>query len=298
VRALVLLNAAAGLRPGTVRAEAATVRELFEAHGVEACVREVPAPALDEVAREAARSQAGVVVVGGGDGTVSAGAAALVDSAKTLGILPLGTLNHFARDLGIPSDLKGAVRTIAAGLVRRVDVGVANGRVFVNNSSIGIYPHAVAFRERSRTERGSRKWVAMGRAAIATLRRFPLARLTLRTDDGAVQVTTPVVFIGNNRYEVRPLSLGRRDALDRGELWVYFARRTSRLGVLRLGLRALAGRLDQRDVQGFGLTEFVVEERRRSLRVAFDGEVFHMTSPIRYRIRPRALGVFVPREAS
>jgi diacylglycerol kinase family enzyme len=141
------------------------------------------------------------------------------------------------------------------------------------------------------------KWVAMGRAALATLREFPVVRLTLRLEEGGVNVTTPMVFIGNNRYETKLFALGKRSALDEGELWVYLARDAGRFRFVRLALRALIGRLDDsRDFQGMGLKEMRVEDRRRSVRVAFDGEVCYLAPPLLYRIRPRALRVIVPRE--
>jgi len=298
MKASVLLNAAAGLRPGQVQAEAARVRELFSRLDVEAAVRRVPGPELLAAAREAAASDADVVVMGGGDGTMGAGAGGLAASGKPMGILPLGTLNHFARDLGIPGTLEDAVRVVAEGNVREVDLGEANERVFVNNSSIGLYPAAVSLRDAWMEAHSMHKWVAMGRAALATLREFPVVRVTLRVPEGGVNLTTPMVFIGNNRYETKLFALGKRPALDAGELWVYLARDAGRFRFLRLALRALVGRLDDsRDFQGLGLTEVRVEDRRRLVRVAFDGEVCYVAPPLRYRIRPRALRVIVPRES-
>jgi diacylglycerol kinase family enzyme len=299
MKASVVLNAAAGLRPGQVQAEAARIRELFARRGVPASVTSVHADQLVEAARAAAASDADVVVLGGGDGTVSAGANALAGTGRLMGVLPLGTLNHFARDLGVPTDLEEAVRTVAQGVPREVDVGEANGRVFVNNSSIGLYPLLVSLRDAWMEQKGMHKWLAMGRAALGTLRRFPVVRIALRMSEGGLLVTTPMVFIGNNRYDTRLFALGRRPAVDRGELWVYFARRAGRLAFLRLVARALVGRLDEaRDFEGVGLPELVVEDRRRLVHVAFDGEVCHVAPPVRYRIRPRALRVVVPAESA
>ena len=297
MKASVLLNAAAGLRPRQVQAEVVRVRELFAALEVEANVRLVAGPGLLAAAREAAASHTDVVVMAGGDGTMSAGAGGLAGTGKPMGVLPLGTLNHFARDLGIPTLLEEAVRNVAEGIVREVDVGEANDRVFVNNSSLGLYPAAVALRDAWMTRQGMQKWAAMGRAALDTLRRFPVVRLTLRLPEGSLNVTTPMVFIGNNRYETKLFSLGKRPALDEGDLWVYLARDAGRFRFLRLALRALIGRLDDsRDFQGLCVKEMLVEDRRRMLRVAFDGELSHVAPPLRYQIRPRALRVIVPRE--
>ncbi|PYQ44779.1 MAG: sphingosine kinase [Acidobacteria bacterium] len=297
MKASVLLNAAAGLRPRQVQAEVVRVRELFAALEMEANVRLVPGPDLLAAAREAAASHTDVVVMAGGDGTMSAGAGGLAGTGKPMGVLPLGTLNHFARDLGIPTLLEEAVRNVAEGIVREVDVGEANDRVFVNNSSLGLYPAAVALRDAWMARQSMQKWAAMGRAALDTLRRFPVVRLTLRLPEGSLNVTTPMVFIGNNRYETKLFSLGKRPALDEGDLWVYLARDAGRFRFLRLALRALIGRLDDsRDFQGLCVKEMLVEDHRRVLRVAFDGEVCHVAPPLRYQIRARALRVIVPRD--
>ena len=117
-------------------------------------------------AARTASARASIVVAAGGDGTISSVAAAVIDSPAALGVLPLGTLNHFAKDLHIPLDLAGAIAVVAAGHVGHVDVGQVNERVFVNNSSIGIYPSIVEEREALR-RRGHRKWPAMALATFA-----------------------------------------------------------------------------------------------------------------------------------
>ena len=294
MRAEVIVNAAAGMRAREIDDECRRIREGLVSRGVEAVVRRVDGARLTEAARAAAAGGADAVVMAGGDGTMSAGAWALAGGECPMGIVPLGTLNHFARDLGIPEDLDDAVAVAASRVVRRVDVGEANGRVFVNNASMGLYPIAVAGRE-ARQEDGARKWPAMAKAAAAAFRRFPVLRVTLHVAAAAVPVTTPLVFIGNNRYEMKLLSLGTRETLDAAELWLYVARHRGRLGFLGLSLRAVVGRLDQaRDFVGYAAQELAIEDRRRVIPVAFDGELCEMESPLRCRVRPRALPVLVP----
>jgi len=295
MRAIVIVNAASGVRDRQVDEECARIVSGLGARGVHATVEQVPGPRLTEAARAAAAGGAQAVVMAGGDGTMSAGAAALAGGDCPMGVLPLGTLNHFARDLGIPPDLEDALAVVASGIVRRVDVGEANGRVFVNNASIGLYPHAVRAREAQEDEQGTGKWLATCRAAVATLRRFPVVRVTLHLPKGAVRVTTPLVFIGNNRYEMSLLALGKREALDGGELWLYVASHRGRIGFLSLALRAVIGRLDQaRDFLGMAVGEVMIEDRRRIIPMAFDGEVCEMKSPLRCRSRPASLPVIVP----
>lgn len=296
MRAAVLLNASAGLLAAS---EAPIiiqrVREAFQHSHLDAEILAVRQEDLAAAVQRAATSQADMVVLGGGDGTLSTGAAALLGGRKPLGILPLGSLNHFAKDLGIPQDLDEAVAAIARGWVTQVDVGEVNGRVFLNNSSIGLYPAAVAHREELRHRRHEGKWLAMLNACVDVLRRFPLLDLTLQVEDRAVPLTTPFVFVGNNRYGMSLFSPAKRTSLQRGELSLYVARNGGRAALLRLALRALLGRLEkERDFSSFGLQKIEIRSRRRSLRVALDGEVARMAPPIRYAIRPRALNVLAP----
>jgi len=300
----VLLNAAAGSVESKETAEkVARVLAAFQAAGADAVVCAVEPAGLPAAVERAARSDADVVVLGGGDGTLNLGATVLAADErqlKPLGILPLGTLNHFAKDLGIPMDLDEAVGVIVAGHERRVDLGEVNGLVFLNNSSIGIYPEVVVEREQIRHHGVVSKWAAMARAAWDQLRRFPMVTVTLRLPERTLRVTSALIFVGNNRYEMKLLRIGRRLHLDRGELFLYVARDRSRLGFVGLALRALFGRLDpEKDFVSVGLPwAEVATTWRRSLRVALDGEVKRLPTPLRYRVRPRALRVLAPPETA
>lgn len=250
-----------------------------------------------ELARRAARSQSEIVVAGGGDGTINAIAEAVVDAGKTLGVLPLGTLNHFARDLGISLDLEAAANTIIVGHTVPVDVGEVNGQIFLNNSSLGLYPRLV--REREKHQRlGFRKWTAFFWAAIHVLRRYPFLNVTLSADGKDFSHRTPLVFVGNNEYEMESLNLGTRSCLNAGKLSLYITRATGRLGLLRLAFRALFGGLrDDNDFIALCSKEIWINTKHRRLRVARDGEVTLMLPPLHYRIRPLALRVLVPEES-
>jgi YegS/Rv2252/BmrU family lipid kinase len=250
-----------------------------------------------ELARDAARGPYKVLVAAGGDGTVNSVASTLVDSDKILGVLPTGTLNHFARDLGIPFDLKAAAHTIVAGHTTEVDVAEVNKRIFLNNSSLGLYP--IIVRERQKRERlGLRKWPAFIWAAIQAFRRYPFLDVRLRVNGEFLDRTTPFVFIGNNEYAMDAFNIGLRPRLDRGVLSIYITDRTTRLGLITLALRALVGRLrDDKDFLAISSEHVEIETARKRLRVAFDGEIDVMEAPLRYRVRTRALRVIVPKEA-
>jgi diacylglycerol kinase family enzyme len=295
-RLAVVLNVSAGMLAARLTDRpVARVSDAFRLHGIEAGVEAVARSRLDDALRAASRSDADAIVIGGGDGTLNAGVGPLLGCGKPLGILPLGTRNHFARDLGIPQDLDGAVATVAAGHVREVDVGATNGGHFLNNCSIGLYPAAVRGREELRRRHGHGRWLAMLYACVAVFRRYPLLTVTLRVEDGAARLATPFVFVGNNAYEFHLFALGRRRRVDAGVLAAYLARDPGRLGLLRMAFRALLGRLEQdRDFRALHATELHIETGRRGLTVALDGELTSASPPLVCRVLPRALRVLAP----
>jgi len=253
-----------------------------------------------ELAREARRAvdeQCGVLVAGGGDGTIGCVASVVAGTQTTLGVLPLGTLNHFAKDLGIPLKLDDAVGVIAAGRVRIVDVGEVNGRIFINNSSIGLYPTIVVEREQQQ-QLGKRKWSAFARALFTVLGRYPLIRVSINADGIPKVRKTPLVFVGNNSYEIHGLKLGTRRRLDAGRLSVYLTRDVGRWTLFGFALRALVGRLrEHKDFEEVETSEVSIRTVQRRMRVAADGEVTYLDTPLEYRIRPHALKVLAPSAA-
>ncbi|GAB3442469.1 diacylglycerol kinase family lipid kinase [Massilia solisilvae] len=293
-KAAVIVNGSAG--SGHDQDTARTLREQFGAAGIEAGVTLADGgAAIIDAARKAARSDAELVVGGGGDGTINAVASVLVGTGRPFGVLPLGTLNHFAKDLGMPLALDQAVRALATGRPRQVDVGEVNGRIFLNNSSLGLYPDIVHDREKQQRRLGRGKWLAAAWASLAALRRYPFLSVRLVVEGQRLARRTPFVFIGNNQYTMQGFSIGARARLDQGVLSLYVAQRPGRLGLLRFALRALMGRLAQeRDFDVLLAAEMEVTTLRPRIRVATDGEVTIMDSPLRYRVRPGALTVIVP----
>ena len=278
--------------------------ELFAAADADAQVVLLPSGAhAPDAAREAHAAGACAIVAGGGDGTVNAVASVVAGTGTALGVLPLGTLNHFARDAGIPLDLEAAVATVVAGHIRAVDTGEVNGRTFVNNASIGIYPDIVVERERLR-QLGHRKWIAFMLASARILRRY--RRLVVRlaaprqgsgqAADASDRARTALLFVGNNEYHVDGLSLGARDRLDGGRLFAYLAPRVHTRELPKLLALALAGRARTRQqLESIAAEELdVATPGRRRLRVAVDGEVLVMRVPLHFRARPASLRVIVP----
>lgn len=293
---LVILNRAAGTSAKTDAIDA-QVREQFTAAGKQIEIKHPNGVrGLGEIAAAAAAGPEPIIVAGGGDGTISAVAAALAGTGKTLGVLPLGTLNHFAKDLGIPLDLAAAVETIVSGQTADVDLGEVNGRLFINNSSLGIYPRIVANREAQQERLARGKWAAFVWATLRALRRFPFLQLRITLEEKQLVRRTAFLFVGNNEYEMSGFSLGSRGCLNGGNLGLYLTHRTGRLGLFRLALRALFGRLEQAsDFDVFCVKEATIETPQPRLLVATDGEVNWMDTPLYYRARPAALRVLIPR---
>ena len=294
----IIISAGAGSVAGDDNKVSERLIQIFNENGIDADVSLAQSGAeLSELAQDAARGPYRVIVAGGGDGTVNTVAAIVVNSGKILGVLPLGTLNHFARDLKIPFDLEAAAQTIVAGHTTEVDVAEVNNRVFVNNSSLGLYP--IIVREREKRQRlGSGKWPAAVWATIQALRRYPFLDVRLRVDEERLDRTTPFVFIGNNEYAMEAFNIGLRNRLDRGVLSIYITHRTSRLKLISLALRAVFGRLrNDKDFLALRSNEVNIETRHKRLRVAFDGEIEVMQTPLHYRVRARALRVIVPKDA-
>ena len=229
--------------------------------------------------------------VGGGDGSISTAARCLAEGNVPLGVLPLGTLNHFAKDLDLPDDWKEAAAVLARGRVRTVDMGEVNGRPFINNCSLGAYPDAVLRRE-SIQRRGRGKWVAMTLATMTQFRRLRRIRFTLKLPDRVVPLRSPFVLVSNNQYTGHVLARRLRPRLDGGQLWLYTTRAKGRFGLLRLVWQSLVHRLD--DAEGlesyaFDAAEIATEYRR--LPVGTDGEVVDVHAPLSLRIRRGALKV-------
>lgn len=289
----VIINAGAGAE-GKDRLKDQLV-QLFDRGGIDARVSLARSGAeIGKLAKQAVKGNADTIVAGGGDGTISSVASIIIGSEKTLGVLPFGTLNHFAKDLGIPLDVEGAVETIIAGHAIEVDVGEANGEIFLNNSSLGLYPSIV--REREKQQRlGHGKWPAFVWAAFSVLRRYPFLDVRLNVEGKELTLKSPFIFIGNNEYQMERLSIGGRQRLNGGKLSLYVTHRTGRLGLVRLALRALFGGLRQeKDFLALQTDELWLGTRHRRVRVAFDGEVIVMEPPLHYRIHPRALRVLAP----
>jgi diacylglycerol kinase family enzyme len=293
----VVLNAASG--NGTAPKAAERLKEIFAQAGREARITLASGgKEINAAMRHAVEAGCEALVVGGGDGTINSGASAVVGRAIPLGILPLGTLNHFAKDLGIPLEVDEAAKVVLDGVVCKVDVGEVNGRIFLNNSSLGAYPAIVRLREKYQaTLRG--KWIAALWAGLTVLRRRPFMGVRIVAEGEAIVRRTPLVLVGNNEYRMSGIHAGSRESLARGRLALYVLNAEQRPGLLRLAWEVLLKGAERvKEVDLITVEEATVETRRHRLQVAADGEVFTLDAPLSYRIKPGALRVYVPEAAS
>jgi diacylglycerol kinase family enzyme len=296
-RVLVILNAAAsGFFRRPVRDICQVITSGFAAQGIASEIVLAFGGVLDRRAKEAAATgTVDAVVAGGGDGTAGAVAAGLAQTNLPFGMLPLGRFNHFARDLGIPANLEQAIGVIASGHVATIDAGEVNGHLFINNSSLGAYPFLLLDREKLWRRRGLLRPAAILLAGYKLLRQYPLRRFSVRSANQAEIWRTPCLFVANNRYDLEPFALGRRDHLSGGELWVYIARQQTRLSLFWFSLRFLMGISDPaKDLRVFHAPSLDIGLRSQKVTLAMDGELVQLSTPLHYRIRPASLRVYAP----
>jgi diacylglycerol kinase family enzyme len=297
MKALVLINSGAGslLRPGP-RDEARRIGDRLRRMGIDADVRTVDGREIGEAVRAAVASpEIDMIVAGGGDGTLNAVASELIDTDKVFAALPLGTLNHLAKELGVPPELDAAVDTIGRGVVREMNVGEVNGRPFLLFSAIGLYADVIKHRDAQRRALGRRKWPAMVVAAMRMLARFPLMWVRMTAGGESWWRLTPAVYVSISEYQKELFSVKHVACRERQGLDVFVAARTSRLGTVWLLMKAMLGLVQPlKDYEAMCVQELQIDLRRRHVRIGIDGEVVSMETPLRYRLRRGVLRVMVP----
>ena len=298
MKAVVLLNEGAGTLAGLDVGDAQRqIARRFANAGAQADVRFVEPRYLRPIAQEAARgSDFDVIFAGGGDGTINTIANVVADSPKTFGVLPLGTHNHFAKDLKIPLDLDQAIAALVNGQVIDLPVAEVNGHVFLNFSAIGLHPEVVMDREAQREEKGRGKWPAMAVAMTRKLINKPAVhKLTLSARGHTIARRTPSVIVCNNAHQMEVFGVANVSYSDRGVLNVYLARATKWYGVLWLIIRAAFRQLESASkFEAVVLPEFSIDTRNRHARVSIDGEVTDLRTPLNYRVRKSGLKVIRP----
>jgi diacylglycerol kinase family enzyme len=250
---------------------------------------------LHDIVARSAGDRHDIVVAAGGDGTISAVASAIIDTGQLLGVIPLGTFNYFAHRLGVPLDPERALGVIASGRIRAVTVGDVNGRIFLNNSSIGLYPTVLRQRESTYRRFGRGQALAYLSAAVALARPPAHMSLGLAVDGTTLSRRSPLLFVGINPHQLESFGLNGVECVNAGQLALYV---TQPLGARRLWTVALGGLVkgfgDVPDLETLCGDDAIVTTRRSRVRVAIDGEIVRLRGPLRYRSRHEALRVLVP----
>ncbi len=298
MKVLVVLNQAAGtLAASETGDEPERIRAGFAAAGADVEVRSVDGKDLERTVADAVARQVDVVVGGGGDGTLNTIAGALAGTGTAFGVLPLGTHNHFAKELGIPLDLDAAVAALAGGTEKDLDVGEVNGKIFLNFSGIGLHPLVVKHRDAQRDVLGRKKFVAMFVAFVRVMRVLPVMSVRLSFGDTTMRRVTPSVIVCNNAHQMEVFGVENVSFPDRNLLNIYLARATGRFGLLWLIVQAALGKLrTARGFESLALGDVVLDTANRHARVSIDGEVTDLRTPLHYRVRKGGLKVIVPVE--
>jgi YegS/Rv2252/BmrU family lipid kinase len=260
----------------------------------DAAIFEIGKNSPEQCIREQGDDLSTVVAVGG-DGTISAVASAIMRTGKEvrLGVIPLGTFNHFAKDLGIPLDIEQAIDAVKKAKTTLIDVARVNDFYFINNSGIGLYPYLIQEREHLE-KRGIHKIAAYALVILRALLRRYQYTISFRYGEKTLVRKASSVLVGNNKYALEGLQFGERATLDTGTLSVAIIRSRHILGVITLFLKALAGNvLRERDIDVIGLTSCTIGSRGRDALVSHDGEIAVLKTPLRYTIVPKALKVIV-----
>lgn len=268
------------------------IAALFKSHQLEPVILSArDGDELQNHVKRAAQQGARAIVAAGGDGTINTFAQALAGSTVPLGVIPCGTFNYVAKNLGIPEEAKDAAALIAAHRAVAVDLPTVNDRVFLNNASIGLYATAIQQRERQQARFGRHRWVAFGAALYAIMRPGRLLDIEVETDHAMRRFRTHILFVGNNARQLQDYNLRGSDCLARGSLVFHVAKPHTRRGLLILALRLIFGHTTQGDeLESFCADKVTISaRRRRSLRVALDGELVRLELPLRFMIRRKAL---------
>jgi diacylglycerol kinase family enzyme len=290
--------------PGAGSRDAATmeaaIRGVLEQAGRRYDIWRVEAPRqlpmLAQRAVDCARQQQGVVVAAGGDGTINTVAQVTLNSGCPFGVLPQGTFNYFSRTHGIPLDTTEATRALLEGMIRPVQVGLLNDRVFLVNASLGLYPKLLEEREAYKQQFGRRRLVALWAGVMTLLRVHRPLRLRLEHAGEAREMRTSTVVVGNNPLQLQQLGLPEAQAVQQGQLAAIVVRPISPLAMAWLLLRGALGQLGDADhVTHFACERLTVRPYgRRRIKVAMDGEVAWLNTPLVFQVAPNPLQLLVP----
>jgi diacylglycerol kinase family enzyme len=261
-----------------------------------------PGADIGGIARRAAQqalAEGGVAVAAGGDGTINAVAQAAHDVGCPMGVLPQGTFNYFSRSHGIPVDTEQAIRTLLNARVQRVQVGLVNEHVFLVNASLGMYPELLEDREQFKARFGRHRMVALAAALWTLLREHRQLRLAIELGGVVRELRTSTLFVGNNRLQLEQVGIAQQQAPETGRVAAVMLKPVGTWSMLGLLLRGALGTLgDAERIESFQFQRMTVRPwlpyGTRRVKVAADGEILWLRSPLEFRVSPRPLYLLKP----
>lgn len=291
----VINNSSGILSPEEAKDRLESIKQNLKNRVAEGCFSVVEGSEVEKEVKRLLSMEIDLLIIGGGDGTISTGARHVADTDIPLLALALGTKNNFVRDAGIPQDPKSAILLLDHLRTQKIDVGEVNGHIFINNATVGLYPDLVREREEKTDKHGWSKWRAKIAAVLIVLRRLPLLRMTVESKDFRIKLFTPFLFVGNNEYENITTSEGNRPSLDKGKLWLCMAQSPRFWSLLKMAWQLSFNSLKETEnLDMHLLTSVQVKPRKHNVTVAVDGENIKMKTPLHFKIRNRTMRIIVP----
>jgi len=298
-KVVVILNRESGtmlaLGPEAVRT---VLEETFHGHGWECDIQLLPGKEVQEALEKARDGEADAVIVGGGDGTVASAATVMAGHSKPMGVLPLGTFNLAARDLGMPLELKEAAESLLTAPVSGADLLEVDGKMYFCVVVLGFYPALALGKKEYHGHWLVKSWRSFKDMAksVAT---FPPLDLVLNDGEKEVRCRTRFAAMANNDYEQLMGLIPKRNRLDGGHMTVYVSRHRTRWGYVRSLLSWVLGRWkEDKEMTVFKATRLQIHvKRKKHIAVMGDGEIYRIALPFEVIVRPGALQVLAPRLA-
>lgn len=294
----IVLNAGSGRQDAETRREIIT--RVFDAAGRRCEIlpidRSTPIERVATAAVARAKAERGAVIAAGGDGTINAVAQAAYGHGLPFGVIPLGTFNYFARVHGIAQDVEAATRALLRARIEPAQAGRAGGHLFLVNASLGLYPQLLEDREAFKQQFGRSRLVALWSGLVTLARQSRQLHLTIEAGDQKATLRTPTLVVVNNRLQLERLGFPEADALAQGQLAGIVIKPIGTLSMFGLLLRGVLGRLgDAENVQHLPFRRVTVSPRgRRRIKLAMDGEIRWVPTPVVFEVAPEPLSLLVP----
>lgn len=260
------------------------IEQAFEERGVKVHILPLQAAGGIRRVQRLVEHAEGRLAVAGGDGTINAVASACRRIDRSLGLVPAGTFNYVARNLGLPTTVPEAVDVIVHGRPTPVPAGDINGHLFLNNAGLGLYAQIIEQREADKNRFGRKRIVAFLSGMRKLMQRHPRYHLSMRVDGEDLALRTTAVFFGVNALQLENYNVEAAQCVKQGELAVLSLHLESRWDIAGAAWASLTGKTEAAQcVDAVCARSISVRSGRRRFKVALDGEVIHLRPPLRVR---------------